>query len=102
MTQPTFFGVKVTLPFDTSDRLVEAADFDRLIIFTRMSSTVLVGFAQFAVPGPQNFAQVDPASLSQQMSFVLPAGQELWAGHTQDGLTVTLALLVTKAAVAVN
>jgi hypothetical protein len=93
--QNTFFGVKVTLPFDDSDLLIESADFDRLVLLTRMTDTILINFHEFVVPSG-DFAQLDPASSSQQVSFVLPAGQEFWAGHTQDGQAVTLSLLVTK------
>lgn len=97
MTQATFFGIKLTLPFDDSAQVIDPVDFDRSVILTRMSDTVLIGFEELDfTTGSQNFAQVTPANDNQQMTFVLPAGQPLWAGHTENGQIVTLSFLVTK------
>lgn len=99
MTQPAFFGAKVLLSFDDSDLLIERADLDRQVIFTRTTDTVLFSFTEFTPPAPGTgtWAQWTPASQSQQLSFVLPAAHEFWAGHSSDGQQVTLSFLVTKA-----
>lgn len=98
MAQPSFFGTKVLLSFDVADRLVESADFDRLLIVTRASHSYLFGFTEFTTftGTPLDATQMVPSSESDRLSFVLPAGQELWAGHSASGVDVTLSLLVTK------
>jgi hypothetical protein len=92
-----FFAQKVTLPFDSSTLLADAEQFDRQIIVTYLSDTVLLAFEPFTVgQGIRDYAQVEPTGFSDRLSFTLPAGQEFWAGHTQDGETVTMAFIVTR------
>lgn len=93
----SFFGKKIVLPFDDSDKIVEAADFGRRVHFTFMKGSVVFAFEEFVLgPGPaHDAAQLVSADDSDRFEFVLPAGRELWAGHSQDGETVSLAFLVT-------
>jgi hypothetical protein len=94
----SFFAQKVLLPFDSSTLLVEAADFDRTVVFTYMTHPTLFAFDAFAVTtgASGEWTQANPADLSDRFSFTLPAGRELWAGHTADGQSAALGFLVTS------
>jgi hypothetical protein len=97
----TFFARKVVIPFDDSDLIVDADDFERTVVFTFMTHATLFAFAEFDVATvtsgtPGEWTQVNPADNTDRFSFTLPAGRELWAGHTSNGETATLGFLVTR------
>lgn len=93
----SFLAKKTLLPFDDSVRIVQAADFDRTVHFTYMTHPILFAFAEFDVTSGASgdWTQLNPATASDRYVFRLPAGYELWAGHTADGETVALGYLVT-------
>lgn len=76
--------------------LVESHDFDRMVILTRMTDELQIGFEQFTLPAASAWAGIVPADLSDRFAFVLPSCLELWGGHSVNGVNVSVNLLVTK------
>lgn len=100
MEMDDFFCTKYELPDGISEKVIESSSFDREVVFIRGAtgtSVVCFAFKEFTPTsggGTKDFSTWEPSDKSDELRFVLPAGEELWTGATSSGWT--LSFIVTK------
>jgi hypothetical protein len=92
----SFVSAAQSIPNATATKIVDQADFDRMVTINA-SSSVHVAFTSGTASTGAFAAKLAMSTSIDTAQFVLPADEELWV-HQSSGNPITISFLVTAIA----